>query len=83
MCAGERLSQLELGAAGDDLPLEVEVVTDELEERQRPRHALDECDGVVAKRRLRAVCLKSLLSATCGTASRLGSIWIRMPVLSE
>ena len=29
------------------------------------------------------VCLKSLFSATCGIASRLRSIWIRIPDLSE
>ena len=28
------------------------------------------------------MCLKSLFSATCGIASRLSSIWIRMPVRS-
>ncbi len=29
------------------------------------------------------VCLNSLLSATCGTASRFSSTWIRIPVRSE
>ncbi len=59
--ARERLAQLELRAAGDDLALEVEVVADELEERQRPRHAVDERDGVVAERRLQRRVLEELV----------------------
>ena len=61
VCARERLAQLELRAAGDDLALEVEVVPDELEERQRPRHAVDERDGVVAERRLQRRVLEELV----------------------
>ena len=61
VCAGERLSQLELRAASDDLPLEVEVVADELEERQRPRYAVDQRDGVVAERRLQRRVLEELV----------------------
>ena len=59
--AGERLPQLELRAPRDDLALEVEVVADELEERQRPRHAVDERDGVVAERRLERRVLEELV----------------------
>ena len=46
------LAQLVLGAAGDDLALEVEVVRDQVPQRQRPRHAVDERDRVVAEGRL-------------------------------
>ena len=59
--ARERLPQLELRAPGDDLPLEVEVVADELEERQRPRNAVDERDGVVAERGLERRVLEELV----------------------
>ena len=58
---GERLAQLELRAPRDDLALEVEVVADELEERQRPRDAVDERDGVVAERRLQRRVLEELV----------------------
>ena len=59
--ARERLPKLELRPPRDDLALEVEVVTDELEERQRPRHAVDERDGVVAERRLERRVLEELV----------------------
>ena len=55
------LAQLELRAARDDLALVVEVVADELEQRQRPRHAVDERDGVVAERRLQRRVLEELV----------------------
>ena len=55
------LAQLVLRAAGDDLALEVEVVRDELEQRQRLRHAVDERDGVVAERRLQRRVLEELV----------------------
>jgi len=47
-----RVAQLVLEAPGDDLALVVEVVADELEQRQRAWDAVDERDGVVAERRL-------------------------------
>jgi len=47
-----RLTQLVLRAPGDDLALVVEVVADQLEQRQRLRDAVDERDRVVAERRL-------------------------------
>ena len=56
-----RLAQLELRAARDDLALEVEVVPDQLEQRERPRHAVDERDGVVAERRLERRVLEELV----------------------
>ena len=59
--ARERLAQLVLRAPGDDLALEVEVVPDELEQRQRPRHAVDERDGVVAEGRLQRRVLEELV----------------------
>ena len=45
--AGLRLAQLMLRPASDDLALEVEVVADALEQRQRPRHAVGEGDRVL------------------------------------
>ena len=59
--AALRLAQLVLRAADDDLALEVEVVRDELEQRQRLRHAVDERDGVVAERRLQRRVLEQLV----------------------
>ena len=59
--AGLGLAQLVLRAARDDLALELEVVTDELEQRQRPRDAVDERDGVVAERRLQRRVLEELV----------------------
>ena len=56
-----RLAQLELRPARDDLALEVEVVADQLEQRERPRHAVDERDRVVAERRLERRVLEELV----------------------
>ena len=78
----ERLAQLVLRTAGDDLLLEVEVVRDELEERERPGHTVDE-RHVEAKRRLERGVLEKLVERDLWDASRLSSIWMRMPVLSE
>src|SRR4029450_8525002 len=47
MCTLDGLAQLELRTSGDDLALVVEVVLDELEQRERTRHTVDEGDGVV------------------------------------
>jgi len=55
------LVQLVLRAADDDLALEVEVVPDELEQRERLRHAVDERDGVVAECRLQRRVLEQLV----------------------
>ena len=55
------LAQLVLRAARDDLALEVEVVRDQLEQRERPRDAVDERDGVVAERRLQRRVLEELV----------------------
>ena len=55
------LAELVLRAADDDLALVVEVVADELEQRQRPRDAVDERDGVVAERRLERRVLEQLV----------------------
>src|SRR3954454_23436921 len=55
------LAQLVLRAARDDLALEVEVVPDELEERQRAGHAVDERDGVVPERGLKRRVLEELV----------------------
>ena len=52
----DRLAELVLRAPGDDLALVVEVVPDELEQRERPRDPVDERDGVVAERRLQLRC---------------------------
>jgi hypothetical protein len=46
------LAELVLRAARDDFALVVEVVPDQLEERQRLGDAVDERDRVVAERRL-------------------------------
>ena len=59
--AGLGLAQLVLRAAGDDFALELEVVPDELEERERARNAVDERDGVVAERRLQRRVLEELV----------------------
>ena len=56
MRAVDRLPELELRAAHDDLALEVEVVADELEQGERARNAVDESDGVVAEGRLERRC---------------------------
>ena len=55
------LAQLVLRAPGDDLALVVEIVPDELEQRERPRHAVDERDRVVAERRLERRVLEELV----------------------
>ena len=55
------LAELVLRAARDDLALEVEVVRDELEQRERARHAVDKPDGVVAERRLERRVLEELV----------------------
>jgi hypothetical protein len=55
------LAQLVLCAPGDDLALEVEVVRQQLEQRQRPRDAVDESDGVHAERRLQRRVLEQLV----------------------
>jgi len=55
------LAQLELRAPGDDLTLEVEVVLEQVAQRQRPWDALDERDGVVAERRLQRRVLEELV----------------------
>ena len=55
------LTQLVLRAAGDDLALVLEVVTDQLEQRQRLRDAVDERDRVVAERRLQRSQLEELV----------------------
>ena len=47
--AGLGAAQLVLGAAGDDLALVVDVGLDQLLQRQRPRHAVDERDHVDAE----------------------------------
>src|SRR5256885_9092564 len=57
-----RLPQLVLRAARDDDPLEVAVVGDELEQRERAGHARDEGDGVVAEGRLQRGVLEQLRS---------------------
>src|SRR5581483_10488375 len=59
--AGLRLPQLVLRTAGDDLALEVEVMPDELEQRQRLRDAVDERDRVVAEGRLERRVLEELV----------------------
>ncbi len=59
--AGLGLAQLVLRAASDDLALEVEVVRDELEQRERARDAVDERDRVVAERRLQRRVLEELV----------------------
>src|SRR5262249_12533007 len=56
-----RLAELVLRAPGDDLALVVEVVADQLEQRQRPRHAVDERDSVVTERRLQRRQLEQLV----------------------
>ena len=45
-------AQLVLGAADDDLALVLDVVADDLAQRQRLRHVVDQRDGVDAERRL-------------------------------
>ncbi len=55
------LPELELRAADDDRALELEVVAQELEQRQRLRHAVDERDRVVAERRLERGVLEELV----------------------
>ena len=85
MCARALLlAQLVLRPARDDLALEVEVVREQLEQRERARHAVRRARRCCTpKVDCSGVCLKSLLSATCGTASRFSSIWMRMPERSE
>ena len=55
------LPQLVLRPPRDDLALVVEVVPDELEERERAWHPVDERDGVVAERRLQRRVLEELV----------------------
>ena len=59
--AAHRVAQLVLEPPRDDLALVVEVVADELEQRQRARDAVDERDGVVAERRLQRRVLVELV----------------------
>src|SRR4029077_14431269 len=61
-----RLAQLELRAPRDDDALEVEIVANELEEREGPWHALDEGDSVVAESRLQAAVLVELVENDLG-----------------
>ena len=56
-----RLAKLVLRAPRDDHALEVEVVPDELEQRERSRDAVDERDGVVAEGRLQRSVLVELV----------------------
>ena len=55
------LAQLVLQPAGDDLALEVEVVAEQVAQRERPRHAVDERDRVVAEGRLQRRVLVELV----------------------
>ena len=55
------LAQLVLRTARHDLALEREEVRDELEQRERPRHAVDERDRVVAEGRLQRGVLEELV----------------------
>src|SRR3954453_13285501 len=55
------LAQLVLRAARDDLALEVEVVREQLEQRERLRDAVDERNGVDAERRLQRRVLEQLV----------------------
>ena len=55
------LPQLVLRAARDDLALILEVMTDQLEQRERLRHAVDERDRVVTERRLERCELEDLV----------------------
>jgi hypothetical protein len=55
------LAKLVLRPARDDIALVVEVVPDQLEQRQRPGSAVDERDGVVTERRLQRGQLEELV----------------------
>ena len=59
--AGFGLAQFELRPARDHFALEVEVVANELEQRQRLGHAADQRDGVVAERALKRRVLEQLV----------------------
>ena len=59
--AGDRLAQLVLEAARDDLALVLEVVPEQIAQAERPRHAVDERDRVVAERRLQRGVLEELV----------------------
>ena len=59
-------AQLVLRAAHDDLALVVDVVLDDLAQRQRPRHAVDERDHVDAERRLQRGVLVELVEDDLG-----------------
>ena len=61
MGSGLGLAQLVLQPAGDDLALEVEVVAEQVAQRERPRHAVDERDRVVAPGRLQRRVLVELV----------------------
>ena len=59
-------AQLVLRAAHDDLALVLDVVLDDLAQRQRPRHVLDERDHVHAERRLQRGVLVELVEDDLG-----------------
>ncbi len=59
-------AQLVLRAAHDDLALVLDVVLDDLAQRQRPRHVLDERDHVHAERRLQRRVLVELVEHDLG-----------------
>ena len=61
VCAVLGLAQVVLRAARDDHALEVDVVRDQLEQRERLRHVVDERNGVVAERRLQPGVLVELV----------------------
>ena len=61
VCAPNGVAQLVLQAAGHDLPLVIEIVANELQQRQRARHAVHERDGVVAEGRLQRRALVELV----------------------
>ena len=61
VCALHRAAQLVLRAADHDLALVVEVVPDELEQRERARDAVHERHRVVAERRLQSGVLEQLV----------------------
>src|SRR2546430_1404346 len=64
--AAFRLAQLILRAARHDLTLEVEVVRDKLEQRERARYSVDERDRVVAERCLQRGVLEELVEHDLG-----------------
>ena len=66
VCAGLGLAQLVLRAPHDHVALVVDVVVDDLEQRERPRHAVDERDRVHAERRLQHRVLVELVQHDLG-----------------